>query len=239
MAKRSNVIVSIGVALFVVGAAATYLIARDRGTSASAAGGQVSVLYADKDIVAGTTGENAVNSGMVKSKSVAADSKPATALTDNSQLVGKTAQVNVPEGSVITADQFQQAQTRIGTVKIPPGHTALAIQLANTAGVAGFAGAGDKVDIYGVVKANSPPAAHLIMQDIDVLNVNGTTLAANPGQPGGAGPVFLLSVTPAQAERLVYLTSFEQLYFSLVAKDQASVPPTPGSGVADALRPIG
>ena len=239
MAKRSNVIVSIGVALFVVGAAATYLIARDRGTSASAAGGQVSVLYADKDIVAGTTGENAVNGGMVKSKSVAADSKPATALTDNSQLVGKTAQVNVPEGSVITADQFQQAQTRIGTVKIPPGHTALAIQLANTAGVAGFAGAGDKVDIYGVVKANSPPAAHLIMQDIDVLNVNGTTLAANPGQPGGTGPVFLLSVTPAQAERLVYLTSFEQLYFSLVAKDQPTVPPTPGSGVPDALKPIG
>ena len=58
----------------------------------------------------------------------------------------------------------------------------------------------------------------LVMQGIEVLNVNGTTLTPNAGQPGGPGLVYLVAVTPAQAEHLVYLTTFEQLYFSLLPK---------------------
>jgi hypothetical protein len=77
------------------------------------------------------------------------------------------------------------------------------------------------------------------MQGIQVLSVNGTTLAAAPGQPGGEGLVFLLAVAPEQAERLVYLTNFESLYFSLLPKNQAPVPGTPGSGAGTALIPVG
>ena len=74
------------------------------------------------------------------------------------------------------------------------------------------------------------------MQNTEVLNVNGTTLAATPGQPGGTGLVYLLAVSPVEAERLVFLTSFESLYFSLVSKDAPAVGETPGSSVADALK---
>jgi Flp pilus assembly protein CpaB len=149
--------------------------------------------------------------------------------------------LGVAEGQVLTLDQFQQAQTRIGTLKIPEGKTALALQLANVPGVAGFAGAGDRINIYGVVKPGSDPknpqgAAHLIMQNTEVLNVNGTTLAATQGQPGGSRLLYLLAVSPAEAERLIYLSSFEQLYFSLVSKDAAPVGATPGASIADALR---
>ena len=61
------------------------------------------------------------------------------------------------------------------------------------------------------------------MQNTEVLNVNGTTLAAAQGQPGGTGLVYLLAVSPVEAERLVYLTTFESLYFSLVAR---TLPPS-------------
>ena len=239
MAKRSNLIVTLGLIVFLVGAAATYLIVRDKGDAVAAGGNRVSVLYAAKDITAGTAGDTALSQGAIKTRAVDVSARPANALTDSSQLAGKTALAPIPEGQVLTSEQFTQTQTRIGTVKIPPGKTALAVQLAHVPGVAGFAGAGDKVDIFGVVRQGVPtpgPAAHMIMQNVEVLNVNGTTLATAQGQPGGTGLVFLLSVTPAQAERLVYLTTFEQLYFSLVPKDQAPVPPTPGSGVADALK---
>jgi Flp pilus assembly protein CpaB len=244
MAKRSNLIVTLGLTVFIVGAAATYLVARggDDDASPAAGSGKATVLVAAKPIPAGTSGANAVNSGMVKSKTVVESAKPATALTDPSQLVGRTANLGVAEGQILTTDQFVQAQTRIGTLQIPEGKTALALQLANVPGVAGFAGAGDRINIYGVVKsaveARGGPSVKLIMQNTEVLNVNGTTLAASQGQPGGTGLVYLLAVTPAEAERLVYLTTFEQLYFSLVAKEQASVDGTPGASNADALRAL-
>jgi len=242
MAKRSNVIVTLGLAVFIVGAMATFLILRDSGEDTPAAGsGRVAVLVASKPIPAGTSGADAANGGLVKSKVVADSVKPANALTDPTQLAGRSATLGVPEGQIITADQFQATQTRIGTLKIPDGKTALALELSNVPGVAGFAGAGDRINVYGVVKS-SPEAGgasvKLIMQNTEVLNVNGTTLAATQGQPGGVGLVYLLAVSPTEAERLVYLTSFEKLYFSLVSKDQPAVGETPGTNPADALRAL-
>jgi pilus assembly protein CpaB len=243
MGKRSNLIVTLGLAVFIVGAAATYLVVRNSDDGTVGGAGKVAVLVADKPIPAGTTGAIAVNTGLVKTKAINDAAKPATALTDVSQLAGKTVTLGVSEGEILTSDQFQAAQTRIGTLKIPDGKTALAVQLANVPGVAGFAGAGDHINVYGVIKAGSDPKnpagmAHLIMQNTEVLNVNGTVLAATPGQPGGTGLVYLLAVSPVEAERLVYLTSFESLYFSLVSKDAPAVGETPGSSVGDALKAL-
>jgi pilus assembly protein CpaB len=241
MGKRSNLIVTLGLAVFIVGAVATYLVVRNSDDGSSTGAGKVSVLVAAKPIPAGTTGATAVSSGMVKGKAVDPAAKPATALSDVSQLAGKTVTLGVSEGEILISEQFQAAQTRIGTLKIPDGKTALALQLANVPGVAGFAGAGDHVNIYGVVKPGSDPKnpggmAHLILQNTEVLNVNGSTLVASQGQPGGVGLVYLLAVNPVEAERLIYLSTFESLYFSLVSKDAAPVGGTPGSSIADALK---
>src|SRR3712207_6019264 len=130
MGRRSNLIVVLGLAVFAVGAAATYLIAKDDGESApTTSGPQASVLYAAKAIPAGTSGGNVVSQGYVRSKNIAASAKPANALTDASQLAGRTAVLGVPAGAVLTLDQFAESQTRIGTLKIPEGKTALAVQL--------------------------------------------------------------------------------------------------------------
>ena len=241
MGKRSNLIVTLGLAVFIIGAAATYLVVRNSDDGTTVGAGKATVLVADQPIPAGTTGAAAVSQGMVKNKAIDAAARPATALTDPSQLAGKTVTLGVSQGEILTTDQFQTAQTRIGTLKIPEGKTALAVQLANVPGVAGFAGAGDRINVYGVVKAGSDPKnpagmAHLIMQNTEVLNVNGATLPAAQGQPGGTGLLYLLAVSPAEAERLIYLSTFESLYFSLVSKDAAPVGATPGSSIADALR---
>jgi len=242
MGKRSNLIVTLGLAVFIIGAAATYLVVRNSDDgSTSTANGRVSVLVADKPIPAGTLGTNVVAQGLIKAKTIDPGAKPATAITDPAQLAGKTVTLGVSQGEILTLDQFQTAQTRIGTLKIPDGKTALAVQLANVPGVAGFAGAGDRINIYGVIKAGSDPKnpagmAHLIMQNTEVLNVNGTALAAAQGQPAGTALLYLLAVSPAEAERLIYLSTFESLYFSLVSKDALPVGNTPGSSIADALK---
>jgi Flp pilus assembly protein CpaB len=235
MARRSNVIVIIGIAIFAVGAAATYFLVRDNGSSdAASTSGGTPVLVATQNIPAGTSGATALQNGLVKSKNVDQASKPPTALIDPSQLTGRTTTAGVPEGSVLTDELFPATQTRVGTVKIPPGLTALAVQMTNVPGVAGYVGADDHIDIYGMLKDGS--AGHLIMQNVQVLSVNGATTTASPGLPGAADRVFLLAVSTAQAEQLSYLSQFHQLYFSLVPKDQAPGPGTPGVDPGNALK---
>lgn len=244
MAKRSNLIVILGLAVFVVGAGATYLIARGDGDSGSAAGaGKVSVLYAAEPIPSGTSGSSALSEGLIKTKAIAQSALPAGALTDSTQVAGRTAALGVAEGQVLTSEDFKENQTRIGTLKIPDGKTALALEMENVPGVAGFVGAGDRINIYGVVDGDPQinggnGMTKLVMQNIEVLNVNGSSLVDAQGQPGGSGLVYLLAVNPNEAEQLVYLENFQKLYFALVSKDQAPVGNTSGVASRDALRTL-
>src|SRR5437868_12198971 len=67
--QRPNLIVVLGLAVFVVGAAAAWLVLRD--SSSSSAADSASVLVADKPIAAGTTGQAAVAQGLIKVKKIA------------------------------------------------------------------------------------------------------------------------------------------------------------------------
>jgi len=242
MAKRSNLILTIGLAVFVLGAGATFLVVRSGGGGGTktAAGNASTVLYAAKDIPSGTTGAQAVEQGYVKTRSIGASARPAGALSDPSEVAGKTAQGTVSQGTVITSSQFATPQTSLGSVRIPNGKMALAVSLAPVPGVAGFVAAGDHIDVFGVVKDGpGTPSAKLVMQNTEVLSVSpsgGTAVVATAAS--AANPTYLLAVTATEAERLVFLTSFDSLYFSLVSKDAPAVGPTPGSGAADALKQL-
>jgi Flp pilus assembly protein CpaB len=241
MAKRSNLILTIGLAVFVIGAGATFFVVRGGGgNKAAATGNNSTVLYAAKDIPSGTTGAQAVDQGYIKTRSIGSSAKPAGALSDPSEVAGKTAQGTVAEGSVITSSQFAAPQTSLGSVKIPDGKMALALSMAPAPGVAGYVAAGDHIDVFGVIKDGpGSPSAKLVMQNTEVLSVSpsgGTAAAAAAAT--GASPTYLLAVSAPEAEHLVFLTSFDSLYFSLVSKDAAAVAPTPGSGAADALKQL-
>jgi hypothetical protein len=70
MKKRSNLILSLGLAVFVAGAAATFLVVRNGDDDSKVAGPSTQVLYAAKTIPAGTSGTAAVDQGLVKTRSV-------------------------------------------------------------------------------------------------------------------------------------------------------------------------
>ncbi len=196
---------------------------------------KVQAYYAASPVAAGTAASTALAQGLIRPRSVSADERPADGVNDPSQLGGRVASAAIPAGAVVTTDMFPDPQTRIGTVVIPAGKRALAIELGSLAGVAGFAGAGDRLDVYGIAKAEgSTPGVRLVLQGVDVLKVNGAGLAAAQGQPGSPNLIFLLAVTPAEAERLIYLNEFEKLYFDLIPKGEAAVK-TPGAGAANAL----
>lgn len=223
-----------GVTLLVAGAGgAAYLGTRKPAQDPTA--GKVPMYYAASQVQVGTAASVALADGSIRSKVVLPQDRPADAVTDPTQLSGRVAGVAIAPGTTITASMFPAPQTRIGTVVIPAGKRALALEIAPLAGVAGFVGAGDLIDVYGVVKgAANPPSVRLLLQGVEVLNVNGAGLPTVQGQPGSPNLIYLLAVTPADAERLIYLNEFEKLYFDLVPKGESPVK-TPGAGPAGAL----
>jgi Flp pilus assembly protein CpaB len=236
MTSRTKTTMAAGFALLLAGSAgAAYLGSRPSGGS-TAGPGAVRVHYAAEPIPAGTAGSTALADGRIRTKPAAPGQLPGGAVTDPTQLSGRVAGAPIAAGVTVTTDMFPAPQTRIGTVAIPPGKRALALELAPLAGIAGFAGAGDRVDVYGVAtgERTTPIGVRLVLQGVEVLNVNGAGLPAAQGQPGSPNLIYLLAVTPAEAERLIYLNEFEKLYFDLVPKGEGPVP-TPGVGPAGAL----
>ena len=234
MTSRTRAALLAGVTLLVAGGGgAAYLGTRQPAENPAA--GKVQLYYAAGPVQVGTAASVALADGSIRSKAVLPEERPADAVTDPTQLSGRVAGVAITTGTTITTSMFPAPQTRIGTVVIPPGKRALALEIGPLAGVAGFVGAGDHIDVYGIAKsAASTPSVRLVLQGVEVLNVNGAGLPTVQGQPGSPNLIYLLAVTPTDAERLIYLNEFEKLYFDLVPKGEAPVK-TPGAGPAGAL----
>lgn len=219
-----------------VGAAYVASSRSGRPTATAAASAQVYVTAGPVD--AGTSGAAALNEGRITTKTVPAASRPADAVSSPADVSTRVAGAAIPAGVIVTNGMFVVPQTRIGTIVIPPGKRALALELAPVPGVAGFAGAGDHIDVYGVAKGDgpNPQGVRLVLQGVEVLNVNGagTPPAAQAQAQAAPSLIYLLAVTPVDAERLIYLTEFEKLYFDLVPNGEAPVK-TPGEGPSGVL----
>ncbi len=226
-----------GFALFVVGAGTAGYLAVGSSAPPPAAAARIDVFSTTSPIDTGTPGSDALAGGLLAVRSVDPATLPPDAVTDPSQIAGGVAAAVIPGGTIVTLDMFPAPQTRIGTVVIPPGKRALALRLEPVPGVAGFVGAGDLVDVYGVMQGGdgTPPRVQLVLQAVEVLNVNGAGLPTAQGQADGPSLVYLLAVTPFDAERLIFLSEFNKLYLDLVAKGEPTVV-TPGAGAADALQ---
>jgi Flp pilus assembly protein CpaB len=236
MNAKTRAILIAGLVAFVAGGAgAAYVATRDSGRGATASTG-VKVLYTAGPVDAGTAASTAIAQGRIRTKTVGAANVPANAVRDPSELSGRVAGTNLAPNVLVTTDMFPAPQTRIGTVVIPPGKRALSLELQPVPGVSGFAGAGDLIDVYGV-ESGDTPGVRLILQGVQVLNVNGSGLPAAQGQPGSPDLVYLLAVTPAEAERLIYMTEFEKLYFDLIPKGEPPVT-TPGAGPSQVLQAL-
>jgi pilus assembly protein CpaB len=237
LANKSKIGFIAGLLLFVVGAGtAGYLATRPDSGSAVP---KVPVYVAAATVDTGTSGAAALAAGLLRTQELDPARVPPDAVTDPSQIATGVAAAVIPGGTLLTTTMFPAPQTRIGTVVIPPGKRALALKLEPVPGVAGFAGAGDLIDVYGVVQGleGTPSRVQLVLQAVEVLNVNGAGLAAAQGVADGPSLVYLLAVTPGDAERLIYISEFNKLYFDLVAKGEPPVV-TPGAGAAEALRGV-
>lgn len=258
MRQRSNLIILFGIAFFLVGAVIVFLVLNDDddGSSASVAPGQaqIQVLVAGADIPAGTVGTDVIAEGLLSTETVPAGSQPVGAITSAVELDNKIFAVPVGEGSVITAAQLSVRS--LSNIQVPEGFDGVAVTIDYTAGGAGYIAPGDRVNVYGqyalgegagdagfsaaAVGAPLPaPRTELVLTNVLVLDVSaqqGTSIEttdANGNQTLGRQPLatpltYLLALTPTDAERVMQLTSFARLYFSLTADEAPNVADTPG-----------
>jgi Flp pilus assembly protein RcpC/CpaB len=103
---------------------------------------------------------------------------------------------------------------------IPDGKQAVAVQMPYVAGLAGYAKAGDTVNIYGTLEKGTagdvaPPSARLVLPSVEVLAVTGP----GPGAEAGTS-VYLLALDAAQAEQAIFFSRFESMWMTLVPKGQ-------------------
>ncbi len=235
MTTKTRMTLLVGFVIFAAGGAGAAFLGSRHSEGAAGSTGTLQVHYAASPIAVATAGSTALADGSIRTKGVDPATRPTNAVTDPTQLSGRVAASAIPAGAIVTTDMFPDPQTRIGTVVIPPGKRALSLEVQPLAGVAGFAGAGDRIDVYGVIKGeDAPRGVRLVVQGVDVLSVNGVGLPAMQGQPGGPNLIYLLAVTPVDAERLIYLNEYEKLYFDLVPKGEGPVK-TPGVGPSGAL----
>ena len=249
MARRSSILLILGVALFVLGAAIVFLIADDDDDDGPAAGGEAvraTVLVADEAIPAGASGSDVVAQGRAKVEEVDAAEVAPGALTSAASLTGRTFAAEVPDGVQIREADLRPVTLR-GNLPIPEGMQAIAVQVPFVPGVAGYVGPGDNVNVYAVVtKGPGSPLTKLLLTNVPVLDVSreiaprvstgqatsqSTTETTAPAAGGerasGDQITYLLAVDAVQAERLAFVVTNESLYMTLAPPDQ---PPAATAG---------
>jgi Flp pilus assembly protein CpaB len=143
--------------------------------------------------------------------------------------VASTTSTTVQAGTVVVPG----AATVPSGFTIPEGKQAVAIQVPFVAGLAGFAKAGDTVNVYGNIEKGqtdqAPPVTRLILPGVQVLAVT----APGPGSEAGTA-TYVLALDAPQAEQAIFFAKFESMWLTLVPKGQAK-PQTPGRSYKNAF----
>jgi hypothetical protein len=134
-----------------------------------------------------------------------------------------------PPNAVVAGGGATSASASVA-YPIPAGKNAVAVQVPALQGLDGFAKAGDLVNIFATVSKGrlslpflAPPEAKLIATNVPVLAV----LSPAPTAAPTGSATYLLALDPNQAEQVIFFTTYESLYFSLVPKN---APPAVTSG---------
>jgi len=142
-----------------------------------------------------------------------------------------TTSTTIQAGTVVVP---AAAATAPATFTIPDGKQAVAVQLPFVGGLAGYARAGDTVNVYGNAAAGPLgdipfPATRMLLSGVQVLAVSGPAPGADAGNV-----TYLLALDAAQAEQVVFFAKFESLWLTLVPKGQPKAQ-TPGRNYKNAF----
>jgi Flp pilus assembly protein CpaB len=184
----------------------------------------VDAYVATADIAKGTTGEEAVQAGLIQHEKVAKSSVPPTAVTNLNDLAGKVTASGLNAKQFITAETFVSADDGVGgafaqSIK-SQDLVAVTVTVDADHGVANAIAPGDHVNIaQTTTDQNGTATTQYIMENVKVLAVGTTTTqgvspgaagstdqAGAPAPPANSG-VLTFEVSQADALRVIAANS--------------------------------
>jgi Flp pilus assembly protein CpaB len=240
--RRANVLVLVGLAVVLIGGGLVWATTRHKGGGNPQAA-TVSVVVANTDISSGSSGDDLVSSGKVTVKQLDPKDAQPNAINGPTLLNGHFTIQDIKKGTQLTAAVLRAQPLRSSSIAIPAGMNGVALTLDYTPAGAGYPGAGDTVNIYQVIRPSdegSPGAfTKLLLSNVLVLDVSqqqapstnaNVTTASSEGQgtrAPGTQITYLLALSPTDAEHVIFATSMNHLYFTIVHKGDGAAT-TPG-----------
>lgn len=272
MSSRRWVILAVAVLLGLVAGGLVYNYVQGVEDDLDEENARVEVYKLTANVPKGTFAEDAFENGWIEKGEIAAEFRPATAITDPDQIAGQVAIADLAANQVVVTDQFASQATQLSTFSelLQQNQVAVTISVDQVRGVAGLLVPGDFVNMIiadpdyeeidaapsdGAAPASqatvdcispdgaivAPPAgqslvcpqARYLYQKVQILAIGtqrelqpGETVDTNPdGSPVVQSTGLLTLAVPADAAQ--WITSFTEVYLTLVAKDYSPIPVGP------------
>ena len=246
MSSRRTLIL---IAAVLVGAVAAYALFTYVGgieDEANDNAERVEIFKIVQDIPKGTFGDEAFAQGMIEQDVIAAEYRPATAITSPSEIDGLVAISDLATNQVVVRNQFVTQQDSLSTFSqlLKNNEVAVTISVDQIRGVANLLVPGDFVNIFVTVPPDTggeqaavfSQGSRMLFQKVQILAIGqtrrlepGETAPTNPdGTPASSTAGGLVTfVVPAEAAQQIAAVAPESFYLTLVAPDYqpTTVPP--------------
>ncbi len=188
------------------------------------------VVVAKSDIAVHTV----ISENMLEIREVPENLLPDGALEAVHSAVGRPAGITIYAGDIITSHKLFSDTTRSGMAdSIPADCRAVSVGVSNITGVAGFAKAGDHVDVMLVQKDDYTAKSRMLLQNVLLLSINKDSGERIPSvnEDGVSVPrigvedptIATLALQPQEAMGLVSAAALGEIYLMLRPSRSASV----------------
>jgi pilus assembly protein CpaB len=250
--RSKLIIVVLAIALGGVAAFAAYSYLSGVQRAAEAGSTMTDVLVATQDIPRGTSANELMSSGAVQLVKMPLRYIASGAISSVTSVADRILAVPVSKGEVLTTARFQYPSEAGLAFNVPKGLVAVTIPVDDSRGVAGLVKPGDRVALLATVatKSGQGDQTRIAIPGARVLAVGRSTGAESPkqtssqgggltgsqnSQPQSANTV-TLALSPADAERVVFVAESGRLWLALLPTTESSATPGPGQTAATVLK---
>lgn len=251
--RSRGVVVVLALILATIATAGVFLYSRGVKQEALEGGNLHEVVVSKVDISANTELDDLIAQGQFELLQVPGDAVVEGAVTDLSQLRGRTSSAFIMAGEQIPISRVQSGEIPGGALGIPEGHQAMSVALSGPRAIAGALAPGDHVAIYGTfedvkialvgkdplealrrgvtnpVEGELPgfDTTLLIAPEVEVLRVARESTGSSSDEESQESPtasvIVTLAFTPEEAQKFVYTQELGSVYMALLPPDEPGV----------------
>lgn len=245
---RRKLLLIMAVVVALVGAGLVFVYAKGADSRAAEAYRPVTVFVAAQDIAVGESFDQALANQKITSREIPENVRVGTAVTTVDELRGQSANARIDAGEQILTSNYGGENTAT-VLAIPDGMIAVAVQLSDTARVAGFVGAGSEVVVWlnaalpGADGSTDGDMSTRVLLDRAQVIAAGSTSTQNTTNEDGTSTVpeqmpralLTLALSQEDAERVQLASRVGELSFGLLTPE-SDVKPSKGLDVDSLFR---